>query len=196
MQENRYHHEDLKEELISAGIRLLDADGYENFSLRNVAKACGVSHTAPYRHFKNKDELISAIAAEINCQFNDCLKTAVAAHPDSTKDQINGMGCAYVSFFLENPVYLRLMFLSDLDKKVDLPPQGNGSQPRNVFFETVRRYAAEKKQKNPAEQTDSDVLALKLWGLVHGITVLLVHGDFQYNGDVMELVRKIIQEKK
>lgn len=195
MEEKGYHHEDLREELIDAGIRLLDTDGYESFSLRNVAKACGVSHTAPYRHFKNKDELISAIAGKIDSQFNACLKAAVAAHPDSTTDQINEMGCAYVEFFLENPVYLRLVFLDDLNKKVALPPGSNGSQPKNVFLETVGRYAAEKREEKPGEPADPDALALKLWGLVHGITVLLVLGDFQYDGDVMNLVRKIIWEK-
>jgi len=196
MEENGYHHEDLREELINAGIRLLDTDGYESFSLRNVAKACGVSHTAPYRHFKNKDDLISAIAAEINGKFNDCLTEAVAAHPGNTTEQISEMGCAYVNFFLKNPEYLRLMFLSDLDKKVNLPPEGNGSQPKNIFLETVNRFAAEKKKEKPSEQPDSDALALKLWGLVHGITVLLVHGDFQYDGDITELIRKIIRVKK
>jgi AcrR family transcriptional regulator len=195
MEENGYHHEDLREELIDAGIKLLDTDGYESFSLRNVAKACGVSHTAPYRHFKNKDELIAAIAGKINSQFNDCLKAAVDAHPDSTTDQIDEMGCAYIRFFLERPVYLRLMFLDDLNKKVNLPPESNGSLPRNVFLETVSRYAVEKKKKNPGKQTDPDALALKLWGLVHGIAVLLVHGDFQYGGDIMALVQKIIREK-
>lgn len=195
MEENRYHHKDLREELIDAGIKLLDTDGYENFSLRNVAKACGVSHTAPYRHFKNKDDLISALAEKINSQFNDSLKAAVTAHPDSITDQISEMGCAYVGFFLKNPVYLRIMFLSNLDKKVNLPPESDGSLPRNVFLEAVRRYAAEKAAKSSGGQTDPDALALKLWGLVHGITVLLVHGDFKYDGDSMELVRKIIWKK-
>ncbi len=195
MEEKGYHHEDLREELIDAGIRLLDTDGYDSFSLRNVAKTCGVSHTAPYRHFKNKDELISAIAGKIDSQFNACLQAAVAAYPDNTTDQINEMGCAYVGFFLKNPVYLRLMFLDDLNKKIDLPPGSNGSLPKNVFLETVGRYAAEKRKDNPGEPDDPDALALKLWGLVHGITVLLVLGDFQYDGDVMNLVRKIIWEK-
>jgi hypothetical protein len=62
-----------------------------------------------------------------------------------------------------------------------------------VFYRTIRKYAVEKLQENPG--ADTDILAFKLWGLVHGITVLLAHGDFQYDGDIMELVRRIIWEK-
>jgi AcrR family transcriptional regulator len=195
MGEKTYHHEDLREELIDAGIKLLDADGYEKFSLRNVAKACGVSHTAPYRHFKSKEELLSGIAAKIDRQFNDSLKAAVAAHPDNTAAQIDEMGYTYISFFLKNPVYLRLAFLSDFDKSVFLDSGSCCPMKETVFYKTIRRYAAEKQQENSEADIDTDILALKLWGLVHGITVLLVHGDFQYDGDIMDLVRRIIWEK-
>ena len=64
MSNENYHHENLKAELIKKGLKLLDEEGYENFSLRKVAKACSVSHTAPYRHFDSKDDLIMAIAIE------------------------------------------------------------------------------------------------------------------------------------
>ena len=47
-----YHHGDLKTQLIREGLKLLDAEGYQGFTLRKVAKLCGVSQTAPYRHFK------------------------------------------------------------------------------------------------------------------------------------------------
>ena len=195
MVEKTYHHEDLREELINAGIKLLDADGYEKFSLRTVAKACGVSHTAPYRHFENKEELLSAMAAQIDQQFNDSLEAAAAAHPDNTVAQIDEMGYTYISFFLKNPVYLRLAFLSNFDKNIFVDSGSCSPMKETVFYKTIRRYAAEKQQEKPGADIDTDILALKLWGLVHGITVLLVHGDFQYDGDIMELVRRIIWEK-
>ena len=64
MPDNLYHHGDLKQQLIREGLRLLDTAGYDGLTLRKVAKACNVSQTAPYRHFKNKDELIAAITMQ------------------------------------------------------------------------------------------------------------------------------------
>ena len=56
--EDKYHHGDLKECLIKAGLKLLVEEGVDNFSLRKTAAMCNVSHAAPYKHFKNKEELI------------------------------------------------------------------------------------------------------------------------------------------
>ena len=58
MAKDKYHHGTLKEDLINKGLELLNKEGFEGFSLRKVASMCGVSHTAPYKHFKDKYELI------------------------------------------------------------------------------------------------------------------------------------------
>ena len=58
MDEKTYHNKNLREELIKKGLKLYNEVGYEGFSLRKVASLCGVSHNAPYRHFKDKEELI------------------------------------------------------------------------------------------------------------------------------------------
>jgi AcrR family transcriptional regulator len=58
-----YHHGDLKNTLIQAGIQVLAQTGVENFSLRKVAQAAGVRHSAPYAHFADKQSLIAAISS-------------------------------------------------------------------------------------------------------------------------------------
>ncbi|HBE77281.1 MAG TPA: TetR/AcrR family transcriptional regulator, partial [Firmicutes bacterium] len=99
MAPENYHHDNLKSELIEKGLRLLDQEGYEGFSLRKVAKACNASHAAPYRHFRNKDELIVAIAKEAMGKFSGALQQAVDKYPNNPKYQLKEMGCAYVEFF-------------------------------------------------------------------------------------------------
>lgn len=195
MNDETYHHEHLREELIENGLKLLDAEGFDGFSLRKVAQACGVSHTAPYRHFKNKEELIRAIAAKVLRQFNDCLKDAIAHYPGDVHDQLHEMGCAYVRFFVENPSYLRLIFFSDLFRRIDASGISGGERlekPEMTFYDTVNRFAAEKSAAGSMDALEQQALALGAWGLVHGITVLLVQGDFPRDGDYMKLVRKII----
>jgi len=190
-----YHHENLKAELIEKGLKLLDEDGYENFSLRKVAKACNVSHTAPYRHFNSKDDLIMAIALEAHHKFNQCLEEAVKKHPNDNKSQLKEMGYAYVKFFVENPEYLRLLFLSDLAinfKNEHLETFKNGKQPFETFYKAIERFQAESQNGVTSSNTELNALALSCWGLVHGMAILIAKKDFHYDGDYLELVRKIL----
>lgn len=195
MTNENYHHENLKAELIKKGLKLLDEEGYENFSLRKVAKACNVSHTAPYRHFKSKDDLIIAIALEIQHKFNQSLQEAVDKYPNDNKSQLREMGYSYVKFFVENPEYLRLLFLSDMVKNIkneNCETLENDEQPFRTFQNAIERFKAENQSNAADNSMDSNELALYCWGLVHGMAILISKKDFSYEGDYMELVRKIL----
>ena len=197
MTKENYHHENLKAELITKGLKLLDEEGYENFSLRKVAKACHVSHTAPYRHFKSKDDLIMAIAIEAHYKFNQCLEEAVNKYPNDNKIQLKEMGYAYVKFFVENPEYLRLLFLSDFAnsiKHINHDTFINGEQPFNTFYKAIERCQSEI-QNGEGDSVDPNALALSSWGLVHGMAILIAQKDFSYDGEYLDLVRKILWDK-
>ena len=104
-----YHHGNLRQALIDAGVRIINESGEEGLSLRKVAASCGVTHAAPYAHFKDKDELINAIKVSVNEQFMEELRQAAAGGQDAEKALIN-MGRSYVSFFARNPDYFRFLF--------------------------------------------------------------------------------------
>lgn len=193
-----YHHGDLKAELIRMGLKLLDQEGYEGFSLRKVAKACHVSQTAPYRHFKDKDELITAIAGEAMREFDQSLKQAVEKFSDNPKKQLQEMGIAYIDFFVKNPEYLRLLFLSDIRHKINsdhncLQESHLGSgHPFQTFFNAVERCH----KAFPSETMGQKELMLYCWGLVHGISVLIANKDIPYGEDYAEVVGRIIGSEK
>lgn len=202
MVQKNYHHNHLKSELIEKGLKLLYEEGYEEFSLRKVAKACNVSHAAPYRHFRNKDELIAAIGTEAMHRFSQSLQEAVDKYPDDPKSQLKEMGCAYIKFFVENPEYLRLIFLSDIKKRINnswenpddcdcFTDQQSYVQPFEILYRAAERYKAEVKS-NIYQQMDQDALVLYCWGLVHGISILISRKEFPYQGDYLELARKIL----
>ena len=106
-----YHHGNLREALIDAGIKIINENGEENLSLRKVAAACGVSHAAPYAHFKDKEELIDAIKANVTDKFMEKLIDAVEGKP-TVDAAIIAMGRAYVTFFSQNPDYFIFLFVS------------------------------------------------------------------------------------
>lgn len=106
-----YHHGNLRESLIEAGVRIINESGEDALSLRKVASACGVSHAAPYAHFADKDELIDSIKKSVTEQLVGELEDAVRS-ASNAENAIVGMGKRYVSFFRGNPDYFK--FFSDV----------------------------------------------------------------------------------
>jgi len=203
--QERYHHDNLKAELIEKGLKLLDEAGYEGFSLRQVAKACNVSHAAPYRHFKNKDELILAIGAEAMTRFSQNMQAAVDRYPDDPSSQLREMGYAYIRFFTENPEYLRLIFLSDITQRINRIGENNNDghcfteqqgldHPFAILYEAVKRYRLASPDILKSDM-DQEALVLYCWGLVHGIAILISRREFPWQADPLELARKVLWNK-
>ncbi len=191
MTEKNYHHGDLKSELIEEGLKIFVKEGYEGFSLRKAAKACGVSQTAPYRHFKDKDELIAAITAHALGEFNASLANAAAKVTDPKK-MLSEIGVAYVHFFAENPEYLKLLFLSNIQKyggkACEEENHYKDGHPFATFFNAVKQY----KEANINEGRSAEELIVSSWGLVHGIAVLIAFGQIG-GGDCLDIADKVIR---
>ena len=180
--------------MILNSVRIMGTEGYDSFSMRKVAKACGVSHTAPYRHFKNKENLIEAVIEQVNSKFDQFLKEAMGKHPGDSKNQLREMAFSYVKFLVENPEYMRFLFFSDfnrkfMEEKTEKPPFYDMSPPYHTFIQAVRNYRSDLPNPN---SLDEDELILALWGLAHGIAVLITQNYYHYSGDYLELTRKII----
>lgn len=195
MPKQSYHHEDLKTELIQKGLSIFSKEGYDGLSLRKVAKACNVSQTAPYRHFKDKDELVAAITVHAVRLFDFSLQQAAKKHK-SPQEQLLEMGVAYVHFFVANPKYLKLLFFSNIQDYLGKDTTvGHGikeaGNPFSTFLEAVKRY----KESKPLEKRSEEELALCCWGLVHGISVLISSGQTSF-ADSLKLADSVIRSGK
>ena len=166
-----YHHGNLRQALIDAGIKIINESGEDGLSLRKVAAACGVSHAAPYAHFKDKEELVEAIKASVNEQFMEELEQAAAGAKNAEGALIN-MGRSYVTFFVRNPDYFRFLFGSqniiahprpDKRFKEDYPPF-------TLLKETYQKYLKEKKLKKKKEEQELDII--RLWSSAHGLAAI------------------------
>src|SRR6202012_4265946 len=102
-----YHHGDLRRALIDAASRLLEAEGPSALSLRAVAREAGVSPAAPYHHFKDKGELLDAVAGEGWHMLDDTI-ARVRAEAASPADALDEIGVAYVCFARDNPAIYRV----------------------------------------------------------------------------------------
>lgn len=192
-----YHHKNLKDALIENGLKLFDEVGYDKFSLRKVAKACGVSEAAPYRHFANKDSLLIAIISQAYEKFDEALKKAVSEYPDDADSQLREMAYLYVKFFIENPEYMKFLFFSDVSKRIEMTEgsfklSGNMVKPYQTFIHAMEKYKRQSDEKDLQNNANINAMILACWGLAHGIAVLLTQNEFHYDGDCLELVKNIL----
>ena len=126
---------DLKNKLIAAARRLLESQGLEALSLRATAREVGVSHMAPYRHFKDKDALLASVAAE----GFESLSKRMAAELAARKKKIS-VGIAYVMFALENPALYRVMFGANLAPHYRFPELAEaGGRPSVIVSRLLMR---------------------------------------------------------
>src|SRR2546430_4327077 len=103
-----YHHGDLRAGLVRAAMELLEEGGETALSLRAIARGAGVSPAAPYRHYADREALVSAVAA---VGYRQLAERLAAAHPaPSTPEQLASVGVAYVEFALAQPALFRMMF--------------------------------------------------------------------------------------
>src|SRR5262249_10485262 len=116
----RYHHGNLRRALIDEALRTIRRTGVAGLTLRGAGAALGVSRTALYRHFTDKDALLAAVAREGFVALQTSLDAAKARMP-KRRDQLAEMGAAYVRFAVENPSHYRVMFGGFLDRCKDEP---------------------------------------------------------------------------
>ena len=160
-----YHHGNLKEELISCASAMCERDGYTKLSIRSLAKESNVSQTAPYRHFKTKEDLYAAVSRH---GFN---KLSKAIHVDIdkkvTKKQIVDMAIKYIEFGLKSANTYDLMMGTAVGNFNNYPEL---LESANSVYEDFRSNFS--KLANDSDE----VIAFKcitLWSMVHGLVGIL-----------------------
>ena len=111
--EEEYFSESVREKLIIAGADEISRHGLTNFSLRRVAAACNISCAAPYKHFKNKEELILEIIRHINRQWELLCGQILTLFENDPRHRLTEVCVAYVRFWVANPNYRSILSISE-----------------------------------------------------------------------------------
>ena len=174
----KYHHGDLKNALIQAGVEILAKEGVGGLSLRKVAQRAGVSHSAPYAHFPDKQSLIAAISTEGLNQLYAELEAAISSHSKNPKKQLIEGVQAYVHFAMENLDTFKIMFSGVLEKEKDYSSFVDiSSKTFKLVVEVVQ--ACQNAGVLPA--APADLMAVSVWGQVHGIVSLALEGQISHS---------------
>jgi len=174
-----YHHGALRETLLTASLRLIEAEGIGAVSLRRVAREAGVSPGAPYHHFADRGALLAALSAQGFRLLGEDMATARA----STASPVQALSAvirAYVAFAQRNPAYFRLMFRPELSGwHKDPAVKAAVDDAERHLDETVADCA--RAGVIPAEQADP--LAVMAWSMAHGLASLWLDGllDDEYD---------------
>jgi len=178
MPRKSYHHGDLKNALIQAGIQILAKEGVAGLSLRKVAGKAGVSHAAPYAHFTDKQALIAAISTEGYRRLYERIEDIIRQYADDPSKQLIETAWAYVDFALTDPAHFKITFSGVIEQEKEHPTFVEMSQKS---FESVVRIVEACQARGVLESGPSDLMAVSVWSLVHGFASLVLEGQVSHN---------------
>lgn len=178
---DRYHHGNLKAALLKAAFQLVAKVGMEGFTLREVARRAGVSHNAPYRHFKSREDLVAALATDGLRQLFAALEKAVADLSDPAA-RIRAAARVYLHFALQNPSRFHVMFHSPIEWREHPEYTAAYTESLNLLGGLMRAH--------PDLTVDVDTAGELVWSGIHGITELGIARRL-WDGDVPSLERLV-----
>ena len=182
LKKSNYHHGDLRAGLIEATRQLVEEKGPDGFSVSDACRLAGVSTAAPYKHFKDRSEMITAMVMEGMARHRDNMIAALAEVPPATPARIKALGREYVVFALKEPGVFRLKFGGFTDRLDDPKLQEAGEGTFAMVLSEVAQCIGE------SEITD-DVRrrGFMLWSFVHGLSFLLADPKLSMMGGELEL---------
>ena len=190
---DRYHHGDLRRELIERATAAIRDSGQRGFSLRAIARASGVDVAAAYRHFRNKADLVDAVAVNAFSALARRMEAAQAG-AEGAVARMYAIGGAYVAFAVDEPELFRLAF----------GPFGAGAQgrgirgvgdcgldPYEILLDGLTALHAEGRCAQPPSEA-----ALPAWAAVHGLAGLLMDGAMPkegYEGSARQVMETVLR---
>ncbi|MFN5820394.1 MAG: TetR/AcrR family transcriptional regulator [Novosphingobium sp.] len=176
-QTRSYHHVDLRSALVEAGLKALETAPIEDLSLRALAREVGVSPTAVYRHFPDKQALLGALAAEGIEQLGQ-YQQAAATGAEGNSDAFGATGRAYVRWALVNPALFRLVFGQGRD--VGSSIFGDNLAARLLQDKALRAVRG--------DEAEARQLMIQAWAVVHGLAMLMLDGQLPQDDALIDRV--------
>jgi AcrR family transcriptional regulator len=194
-----YHHGNLRETLLQGAVRVIAEVGPAAFTLREVARRAGVSHNAPYRHFRDKDALLATVAAQGFRELTRAMREpgerpskAPLNAPLNALDKLKQSGLAYVAFAVRRPEHFTVMF----DAPVVTSKDPEYAQASQEAFNTLVNYIRNCQEEGQLPAGNTLERTLYAWSLVHGIAKLAVASRFPFrtNAALLKFARFAIDQ--
>jgi AcrR family transcriptional regulator len=193
--DSKYHHGNLRDALLAGALAMLESGAGESFSLRELARQVGVSANAPYRHFPSKDALLLAMIAEGFSRLTAAqvgAQNAARARREPAADVFMAAGLAYIQFARHHPGLFRLMFGAFAAANFS----EEKSYAANTAYANLTMGMAASIGK-PADDPAVSLAAFHAWGLVHGLSQLIIDRQFDNKTtDVDHLIKNVLIQSR
>ncbi len=186
--EEVYEVAELRERLIVYGIEEIETHGLTDFSLRRVATKCGASCAAPYKHFKNKDELILEILRFINRQWGLLEQQLCTLYGDDTRRLLLELCMANIRFRLGNPHFAAVLTVAAKD--MDPRQRETVGQTITKIGDLAVAFCAER-----GREQDGVLLTYKLRSLVYGAALLIGNGELPNTQETLCMIRSALEKE-
>jgi AcrR family transcriptional regulator len=176
-----YHHGNLREALVQAGVELARTGGPSAVLLRAASREAGVSHNAAYRHFANQEDLVAAVAkrcmAELARLMTERMEAVTARGPARRAGaMLEAIGRAYIDFARREPGWFRTAFSSARAHSGDAEPELDAADSPFAILNRALDKMVEVGALTPQRRRGAEYAA---WSLVHGISSLLLDGPLR-----------------
>jgi AcrR family transcriptional regulator len=168
-----YHHGDLRRALVDEALRTIQTDGVEHLTLRTVGERLGVSRSALYRHFADKQSLLATVGKE---GFRKLRQAIADAWERNGRGRLGfeAMGRAYVQFAVAHPSHYRVMFggfIESSEKDDEFVGEANAA------FQVLVDALIEQQNAGDIRKDDPVQMARFVWAVVHGAAMLIIDGQ-------------------
>ncbi len=168
LRKSRYHHGDLRAGLIEATRRLVEEKGPDGFSVTDACRLAGVSTAAPYKHFKDKNEMLVAVVLQGMERHRANMLAALQDIPEGTPARVTALVREYVNFALNENGVFRLKFGGFTDRLQDDRLQAVGEETFGILLHEVAACLGETEITPEVKRR-----GFLLWSFVHGLSFLL-----------------------
>ncbi len=180
---------DLREACIQEALAIVGKHGIQSLSLREVARRLGVSHQAPYKHFRSRDHILAEIVSRAYTAFAEHLEArprSSDAHTD-----LEAMGRAYIEYALTHPLQYELMFGNAMPDPAQHPDMMKNARHAFALLQAgIRRLHRASARADAAERSDHD--ALFVWSVLHGACGIMHSQSLQSLGLPADLVESMM----
>ena len=192
MNSKNYHHGDLKQQMILNGLKLLNEQGVQGLSLRKIASMCNVSHAAPYKHFKDKEDLISQISNHVKHEFDLSITNSIDDNLNP-KDKMIQVAKGYIGFMNQNPEYFKFLMCNAQLFSVRITEDDITCEDSHAF-DIFKENSLEMFKYLGIDEKEYAMNILTMWATVQGMSMLIANQNLLCE-DYDELLEKMLRQK-